>query len=492
MAEAAPTSAPPVTFTVPEFDPSAPNGGDTLTTNVNTPFTGLEFNYAYIIFCGYIVFLILPGLGLFYAGLSKRKSGLSMLFLSLAVTAVVSFQWIFWGFSLAFSRTATPFIGDLSNFGMKNVSAAPSVGSAYLPDIVFCFYQLMFCACTVMIVIGGAFERGKIVPSLIFGFIWATVVYCPIACWTWNPEGWLYNLPSLDFAGGGPVHQASGWAALAYAFVLGKRRAPGAALKKSKAHNASLVFLGTVLIWAGWFGFNGGSALNASIRAMYAAFNTNIAAAFGIIGWVSVDMVRHRGRISLVGACEGCIAGLVGITPAAGYVSVWLAAVIGFVTAVVCALCENVNVLLRIDDGLEVFKLHGIGGIVGSFLTGIFADEAISALDGASRYPGAINGNGIQVAYQLAEIGAIAGYSFGVSCVVLLVLKYIPGLGLRVSEDAEIRGLDLDQFFDEQIGEWEFFGPSGFPGAKPQTLHGESPVGTQGRGSSVEMVPVKA
>lgn len=249
MAEAAPTTTPPVTFTVPEFDPSAPNGGDTLTTNVNTPFTGLEFNYAYIIFCGYIVFLILPGLGLFYAGLSKRKSGLSMLFLSLAVTAVVSFQWIFWGFSLAFSRTATPFIGDLSNFGMKNVSAAPSVGSAYLPDIVFCFYQLMFCACTVMIVIGGAFERGKIVPSLIFGFIWATVVYCPIACWTWNPEGWLYNLPSLDFAGGGPVHQASGWAALAYAFVLGKRRAPGAALKKSKAHNASLVFLSTVLIW---------------------------------------------------------------------------------------------------------------------------------------------------------------------------------------------------------------------------------------------------
>ncbi|KAG8628338.1 hypothetical protein KVT40_004211 [Elsinoe batatas] len=487
MAEATPT--PPVTFTAPTFDESNPSGGDPTTTNVNLPFTGLEFNYAYIIFCGYIVFLILPGLGLFYAGLSKRKSGLSMLFLSLAVTAVVSFQWIFWGFSLAFSRTANPFIGDLANFGMRNVRAAPSVGSAVLPDIVFCFYQLMFCACTVMIVIGGAFERGKIVPSLVFGFIWATIVYCPIACWTWNPAGWLYNLPSLDFAGGGPVHQASGWAALAYAFVLGKRREPGSALKKSRPHNASLVFLGTILIWAGWFGFNGGSALNASVRAMYAAFNTNIAAAFGVIGWVAVDMVRHKGRFSLVGACEGCIAGLVGITPAAGYVSVWLAAVIGFITAVVCALCDNVNVILRIDDGLEVFKLHGIGGIVGSFLTGIFADEAISYLDGVSSYPGAINGNGIQVAYQLAEIGAIAGYSFTVSCLILLVLKYIPGLGLRVSEDAEIRGLDLDQFFDEQIGDWELFGPTGFPGAKKEVIQGESPLATQrasGSGDEVE------
>ncbi|PNS18309.1 Ammonium transporter 1 [Sphaceloma murrayae] len=488
MAEA--TTTAPITFTAPTFDPAAPNGGDVFSTNVNTPFTGLEFNYAYIIFCGYIVFLILPGLGLFYAGLSSRKSGLSMLFLSLAVTAVVSFQWIFWGFSLAFSRSASPFIGDLAHFGMKNVRAAPSVGSALLPDIVFCFYQLMFCACTVMIVIGGAFERGKIIPSLIFGFIWATVVYCPIACWTWNPAGWLFNLPSYDFAGGGPVHQASGWAALAYALVLGKRREPGAALKKARPHNTSLVFLGTILIWAGWFGFNGGSALNASIRAMQAAFNTNIAAAFGIIGWVAVDMVRHKGRFSVVGACEGCIAGLVGITPAAGFVSVWFAALIGFVTAVVCALSENVGALVKIDDGLEVFKLHGIGGIVGSFLTGIFADEAISLLDGASSYPGAINGNGIQVAYQLAEIGAIAGYSFGVSCLVLFALKYIPGLGLRVSEDAEIRGLDLDQFFDEQIGEWEFFGPKGFPGADEAVLQGRSPVGT-GRGSSGDEMPEK-
>lgn len=399
------------------------------------------------------------------------------------VAAVTTFQWMFWGYSLAYSRTANAFIGDLANFGMRKVQAAPSAGSPVIPEIVFCLYQMLFCACTVQIVIGGSFERGRIIPSLVFGFFWATIVYCPIACWTWNSNGWLYKLPSLDFAGGGPVHIASGWAALAYAFVLGKRKHQG---EKShgKPHNTTLVFLGTILIWFGWFGFNGGSALNASIRAMYAAFNTNTAASTGAIGWVSrmrekmppsrkkltrpffclqvlVDYIRTRGKFSVVGACEGAIAGLVGITPAAGYVSCWPAALIGFVTAVVCACLQDLNDWLRIDEGLYVFKLHGIGGMVGSFLTGIFADQAISALDGSSLYPGGINGNGIQVAKQFAEITAISSYSFVVSCLLLLVLKYIPGMHLRVDEDVEMRGLDVDQFFDEQIGDWDVFGGQG-------------------------------
>ena len=164
---------------------------------------------------------------------------------------------MFWGYSLAYSRTAGPFIGDLANFGLIDVMVAPSPGNATLPEIVFCLYQMFFCTCTVMIVVGGSFERGRIVPSLIFGFFWATVVYAPIACWTWNASGWLYNLPSLDFAGGGPVHIASGWSALAYAFVLGKRRSHGAPHRGPRGHNISLVFLGTVLIYFGWFGFNG-------------------------------------------------------------------------------------------------------------------------------------------------------------------------------------------------------------------------------------------
>ena len=168
---------------------------------------------------------------------------------------VITIQWMFWGYSLAYSRTAGPFIGDLANFGMMHVLAATSPGSSYLPEIVFCLYQLLFCICTVMIVVGGTFERGKILPSLVFGWLWATIVYCPIACWTWNANGWLYNLPSLDYAGGGPVHIASGCSALAYALVLGKRKTHGHKLLQ-RPHNVSMVFTGTVLIWFGWFGFN--------------------------------------------------------------------------------------------------------------------------------------------------------------------------------------------------------------------------------------------
>lgn len=183
------------------------------------------------------------------------------------VIAVTTFQWMFWGYTLAYSRTASAFIGDMANFGMRNVFVAPSPGNANIPEIVFCLYQLLFCACTVQIVIGGSFERGRILPSLVFAFFWATIVYCPIACWTWNANGWLFNLPSLDYAGGGPVHIASGWAGLAYAFVLGKRKNAGKP-SHGKPHNTTLVFLGTVFIWFGWFGFNGGSTLNATVRAM--------------------------------------------------------------------------------------------------------------------------------------------------------------------------------------------------------------------------------
>lgn len=190
---------------------------------------------------------------------------------------------------------------------------------------------------------------------------------------------------------------------------------------------------------------------------MLAGFNTNTAASFGILGWTLVDYFKNGKKFSIVGACEGAIAGLVGITPAAGYVGVWLAAVIGFVTAVVCALLQDLNTWLHIDEGLDVFKLHGIGGMVGSFLTGIFASETISMLDGATSAPGGIDGNGIQIGRQFAEITAISAYSFIVSAILLYILKFIPGMHLRVTEETELNGLDLDQFFEEQIGDWSAF-----------------------------------
>ncbi|KAI9368460.1 ammonium transporter AmtB-like domain-containing protein [Aspergillus egyptiacus] len=440
-------------MSTPEYEPSMPDGGDPTKLDVNAPFAGNEFHSVYIVACTFIVFFILPGIGFLYSGLTRRKSAMAFLFQAFLILAVTTFQWIFWGYSLAYSRNGGPYIGTLRNFGLMDVRAAPSPGSDVLPEILFCMFQLLFGSCTVMIVIGGAFERGGILASLIFAFCWETIVYCPLARWTWSGQGWLYNLPSIDYAGGGPVHIASGCAALAYAVVLGKRRAHGEPSMK-RPHNTTLVFLGTVFIWTGWLGFNGGSTLAANIRGYMAIMNTNVAASTGVLGWVLVDMVRNKGKFSVVGACEGAIAGLVGITPCAGNVSVWLGAVIGFLTAVVCSACKNINDWMRVDEGMDVFKLHGLGGIVGSFLTGIFADHYISALDGGTLIPGAINGEGVQVGKQLADICAIGAYSFVVTAVILTVMKYIPFLGLRVSEEAELVGLDGSFFVDEQIGDW--------------------------------------
>lgn len=186
---------------------------------------------------------------------------------------------------------------------------------------------------------------------------------------------------------------------------------------------------------------------------MLAAFNTNTAACTGVLGWVLVDYIKKQGKFSVVGACEGAIAGLVGITPAAGYVSVWLAACIGFLTSIVCALLQDINNWMHVDEGMDVFKLHGIGGMVGAFLTGIFASQSVAALDGVTEATGGIDGNGMQVAKQLAEVCAISAYSFVVSCILLCILKFIPGMQLRVHEEAEMIGLDQAQFVDEQIGE---------------------------------------
>jgi Amt family ammonium transporter len=362
--------------------------------------------------------------------------------------------------------------------------AAPSWGSAVIPDIVFCFYELMFCACATMIVVGGSFERGRILPSIIFGFCWATICYCPIAYWTWNANGWLFTFGALDFAGGGPVHISSGTAGLAYALVLGKRSRYGEK-HVYKPHNVSIVFLGTVLIWFGWFGFNGGSALNASVRAMMAVWNTNFAASTGVAGWVMMDYIKHR-KFSVIGACEGVIAGLVGITPAAGFVSVWCAAAIGFITAIVVNLFEPVNDWLHIDDGLEVFKLHGIGGMCGAFLTGIFATASVSSLDGFTIVHGGIDGYGTQIAKQLAEIAAIAAWSFTLSVIMLLILKYIPGLHLRVKDEVEIIGLDIDQFSDELIGEWSLFQDDINPGRRGsiQQINAQITQGVNPEGSA--------
>ncbi|KAJ3993424.1 ammonium transporter AmtB-like domain-containing protein [Lentinula boryana] len=240
-----------------------------------------------------LVFIMIPGLGVM-------------------TLAVVSFQWFFWGFSLAFSETGSAFIGDLKYFGMRGVAAEPSIGSARIPSLVFAVYQLMFAAITPMLALGAVSERGRLGPCIAFVFIWSTLVYDPIACWTWNSNGWSFLLGGLDFAGGSPVHISSGSAALAISIYLGKRRGYGTERLAYKPHNTSYVILGTALLWFGWFGFNGGSALSANLRAAMACTVTNLAASVGGLTWMLWDYRIERKY--------GAIAGLVAITPGSGFV----------------------------------------------------------------------------------------------------------------------------------------------------------------------------
>jgi ammonium transporter, Amt family len=266
---------------------------------------------------------------------------------------------------LAFSKTASPFIGNLENFGFHGVLAQPT-GS--VPDLTFAIFQCMFAAITPALAIGAAAERGRMLPCVVFIFVWATIVYDPIACWTWNPNGWVYKMGGLDFAGGTPVHISSGAAALAYSIMLGKRRGHGTHELNYRPHNVTHVILGTVFLWFGWFGFNGGSALGSNLRATMACVVTNLAASVGGFTWVMIDY-RFERKWSAVGWCSGAIAGLVAITPASGYVPPWSAVIFGVVGAFACNFATKLKFLIGVDDALDIFAVHGIGGIVGNLLT---------------------------------------------------------------------------------------------------------------------------
>jgi Amt family ammonium transporter len=376
---------------------------------------------------------------------------LSLIWLSVAATGLISFQWFFWGYTLAFSHTAGKFIGDMENFGFRNVLGAPSVGSTKIPDLLFAVYQGMFAAITVALAIGAAAERGRMLPAMVFSFVWSTVVYDPIACWTWNSHGWSFIMGGLDFAGGTPVHISSGAAALAYSLMLGKRRGHGTHELNYRPHNVTHIVIGTVFLWVGWFGFNAGSALAANLRAVMAAVVTNLAASVGGITWCLLDYRLER-KWSTVGFCSGVIAGLVAITPASGYVPAWSAVIFGVVGAIACNYGTKLKFLLRIDDSLDIFAIHGIGGLVGDLLTGLFAADYIAHLDGFSVIDGGwLNHHYIQLAYQLCDGVTGMAYSFVLSCIILFVINFIPGLHLRASEQEEIMGMD-----ETEIGEFAY------------------------------------
>ncbi|KAL7410359.1 ammonium transporter AmtB-like domain-containing protein [Mrakia frigida] len=420
-----------------------------------------------------LVFIMIPGVGFFYSGLLRRKNALSMMYLSMAGLAVVSFQWFFWGYSLAFSETGSAFIGDLRYFALRNVYEAPSMGSTRIPASLFMIYQCMFACIATVLAIGGMAERARMGPTLVFMFLWATIVYCPIACWTWSANGWSYVMGGLDFAGGTPVHISSGTAALAIALYLGKRRGYGTERLSFRPHNTSYVILGTVFLWFGWFGFNGGSAMSANLRAVSACIVTNLAASVGGITWLVLDWRLER-KWSAVGFCSGAIVGLVAITPAAGFVQASSAVLIGFLggsswsrshfentqltcvpsllPAVGCNFATRIKFLLRIDEALDAFATHAVGGVIGNCLTGIFAQKSVAGLDGFTVIPGGwLDQHYIQLGHQIADSVAGMAYSFVMTSILCWILHFIPGMSLRTNEETEIVGID-----DAEMGEFAY------------------------------------
>ncbi|KAL5002722.1 ammonium transporter AmtB-like domain-containing protein [Aspergillus recurvatus] len=425
------------------------NGGDSLAEDLNIYYSSGDI--AWVITSTALVLLMIPGVGFFYSGLARRKSALSLIWLSLMSIGVVSFQWFFWGYSLAFSHGAGKYIGNLDNFGFKGVLGAPSVGSTKVPDLLFAVFQGMFAAITVALAVGAVAERGRMLPCMVFVFIWSTIIYDPVACWTWNASGWVFQLGGLDFAGGTPVHIVSGTTALAYSLMLGKRRGHGTHELNYRPHNVTHVVIGTVFLWVGWFGFNAGSALSANLRAVMAAVVTNLAASVGGVTWCLLDYRLER-KWSTVGFCSGVISGLVAITPGSGFVTPWAAFIFGVVGAAACNFATKVKYFIRVDDALDIFAVHGIGGLVGNLLTGLFAADYIAHLDGSTRIDGGwINHNYIQLGYQLADSVTGMAYSFFGSCIILFIINMIPGLSLRVPEEDEVLGID-----DAEIGEFAY------------------------------------
>ncbi|KAF9788367.1 ammonium transporter AmtB-like domain-containing protein [Thelephora terrestris] len=418
-------------------------------TGVATTYNGGDI--AWTLASTALVWLMVPGVGFFYSGLLRRKNALSLIYLSVAVLGIVSFEWFLWGYSLAFSDGANAFIGDLRYFALRGVTGQPSIGSPRIPALVFCIYQCMFAAITPVIAIGAVAERGRLGPTLLFTFIWSTIVYNPLACMTWNSNGWSFVKGGLDFAGGTPVHISSGTAALAISIYLGKRTGYGTEKLAYKPHNTTYVILGTVFLWFGWFGFNGGSALSANVRAASACVVTNLAAAVGGLTWMLWDYRLER-KWSAVGFCSGAVSGLVAITPASGFVGSPAAVVFGVMSGTVCNFATQLKFTLGYDDTLDIFASHAIGGVVGNLLTGLFAQASIAHLDGITVIPGGwLDKNYIQLGWQLADSVTGLSYSFVMTTVILWVMHFTPFCRLRTDETSELIGID-----ESQMGEYAY------------------------------------
>jgi ammonium transporter, Amt family len=382
-----------------------------------------------------LVMIMLPGLALFYGGLVRRKNVLSTIMHSFFGLALVSVVWVIVGFSLAFGPDVNGWglIGGLDYVGFNNVGLEPStVYGLTIPFLLFAAFQLMFAAITPALITGAFAERKRFGAFVVFTVLWSILVYSPIAHWVWSADGWLFKAGALDFAGGTVVHVSSGVSALIVAILIGKRALNG---DSREPHDVPMTVLGAGLLWFGWFGFNAGSALSAGGLAASAFVVTNTAAAAATITWVGASYLRTR-KVSVVGAACGAVAGLVAITPASGFVTAGGALVIGLVAGGLCYSATLLRARSKVDDALDVFAVHGVGGAFGAVATGVFATAAVQ-----EAYTGLIDGNVGQLATQLVAVGATIGYAVVATFVIIKVVDVI--LGIRVPSTQEEAGLDL-------------------------------------------------
>ena len=400
---------------------------------------------AWIIVATSLVFLMTPGLSFFYGGMVSRKNVLSTMIQSFIATGVISLLWVVVGFSLAFGKSINGFIGDPSSFAFfKNVnSSAPWTFGPTIPLMLFALFQLKFAIITPALVVGALAERIKFTSYLVFIVLFSLFIYAPIAHWTWHPDGFLAKMGVLDFAGGTVVHISAGCAALAGALVLKRRKAHREKTEVLPA-NIPYVVLGTGLLWFGWFGFNAGSALAANDLAVSAFAATNTASAVAGLSWIFFDYIRGK-KPTVLGFCIGAVVGLVAITPAAGFVAVPQSIFIGFIAAIVSNIAAHWRSKSALDDTLDVFPCHGIGGMSGMVLTGLFASKAVNAA-GAN---GLFYGDTALFLNQLKGLAVVVTYSFVMGFIIFKLIDMISPL--RVSAVEEEKGLDESQHGEKYV-----------------------------------------
>ncbi len=393
---------------------------------------------AWVLVSSALVMLMTPALGLFYGGMVRKKNALSTIMFSFAILALISVQWVLFGYSLAFGPDVHGVIGNLNWLGLNGVGQEPNADyAATIPAQAYMIFQAMFAIITVALISGAFVERIKFSAFMLFSLLWATLVYDPIAHWVWGVGGWLRNLGALDFAGGTVVHISSGVSALAIAFVIGSRK--GFGKQPMEPHNIPMVVLGAAILWFGWFGFNAGSALSAGSLAANAFIVTNTSAAAGALTWMAISW-KHGGKPNALGIVTGGVAGLAAITPASGYVGPLSAMIIGGAAGILCYFAMHFkNHKTNIDDSLDVFACHGVGSAWGVLATGIFASVAINHA-GAN---GLVFGSFGLIISQFIAVVVTGVYSFVMTVIILKILNAT--MGLRVRDDEEIEGLDITQ-----------------------------------------------